>query len=289
MKTAFARCLTFCYVVAILFIVGAALVGVHYYLTPVDERPHMAQHEALKPGGVWGHGYGIIGSAMILLLFLYSARKKQRVGFRWGRLSRWLDIHIFFGIVGPLLITLHTALKFHGVVSISYFSMVAVMLSGVFGRYIYMQIPRDTRGHVLSLEEIRTRNTAITSELERLGIRVDVLRRIREITGVSYGPTSGVGAIATALVDDIAIKRRIRRARQYLRRSGQAVDSRVIEEVGRLSREQSLLQRRVAFFNLMKSVFHHWHVIHKPFAYVMVVIMFVHIIVTVLFGYRWIF
>jgi hypothetical protein len=45
----------------------------------------------------------------------------------------------------------------------------------------------------------------------------------------------------------------------------------------------------VALLNAMKGIFHNWHVIHRPFAYVMVVIMFVHIIVTVLFGYRWIF
>jgi len=39
----------------------------------------------------------------------------------------------------------------------------------------------------------------------------------------------------------------------------------------------------------MTRVFHLWHVVHRPFAYVMVVIMFVHIAVTVAFGYRWIF
>lgn len=289
MKTAFARGLTVFYVIAILFVIGAAVVGARYYGTPVDERPHMSQHEALKPGGVWGHGYGIISSTMILLLFLYSARKKGRLGLRWGRLNRWLDVHIFFGIVGPLLITLHTAMKFHGVVSISYYSMVAVMLSGIFGRYIYMQIPRDTRGHALSLEDIRKRNAEISAELERLGIRPDVLRRIKEITERNYGPTGGAGAIVRALFDDIAIKRRIGQANRYLKRSGRAIDPRVIHEVGRLSREQSLLQRRVALLNAMKGVFHNWHVIHRPFAYVMVVIMFVHIIVTVLFGYRWIF
>jgi hypothetical protein len=287
--TAFNKGLAFMYVVALLFVIAAAVVGASYYSSPVTERPHIDGHQALKPGGVWGHGFGIVGSVMILLLFLYSARKKHVFGLRIGKLRLWLDVHIFFGIVGPLLITLHTAMKFHGIVSISYFSMLAVMFSGIFGRYVYMQIPRDTSGHALTLESMRSREAEIKERLEKLGIPVDVRKRIDAITKGSHTSGNMLVVLMKAAVHDMVLKSRVRRAKRYMRKRGQAIHPRVVDEVGRLAREQSLLQRRIAFLNTMKNVFHLWHVIHKPFAYVMVIIMFVHITVTVLFGYRWIF
>jgi hypothetical protein len=287
--SAFRRGLGFFYVLALLFVVAMASIGAGYYLTPVSERPHADAHQSLKPGGVWGHGVGVAGSAMILLLFLYTARKKHMMGLRAGKLARWLDIHIFFGIVGPLLITLHTAMKFHGIVSISYFSMLAVMFSGIFGRYIYMQIPRDTSGHAMTLETMRTREEQIKDRLQRLGIPLDVLRRIEAITTVRHSSGGALVAILRAALHDITLKSKVRRAKRYLRKRGQAIHPRVVDEVGNLVREQSLLQRRITLLNTMKNVFHLWHVIHKPFAYVMIIIMFAHIIITVSFGYRWIF
>lgn len=112
-------------------------------------------HPNMKPGGVWGHGVGILGSAMLLLLFLYSARKRNKFGLRFGKIGQWLNIHIFLGIMGPILVTLHTSFKFGGIVSVSYFSMLAVMLSGFVGRYLYVQIPRSLSGDELSMKKLR--------------------------------------------------------------------------------------------------------------------------------------
>ena len=64
----------------------------------------------------------------MLLMLLYSVRK--RVGFlrRLGPLSRWLDGHIFLGVFGPLLVMLHSSFKVQGLVALSFWSMVAVAL-----------------------------------------------------------------------------------------------------------------------------------------------------------------
>jgi hypothetical protein len=71
-----------------------------------------------------------------------------------GSMRAWLNLHIFAGIVGPVLITFHTAFKFNGVISVAYWSMVAVMLSGFVGRYLYVRIPRTIRGAELSHDAI---------------------------------------------------------------------------------------------------------------------------------------
>jgi hypothetical protein len=49
------------------------------------------------------------------------------------------------------------------------------------------------------------------------------------------------------------------------------------------------LSRRIEHLDSMKNLFKYWHVAHLPFALVMLLIMVIHVGVTILFGYRWIF
>jgi len=279
------------YAIGLIFVTAMLITGLSYYMQPLSERPHSPMHTQLKPAGFWGHGMGIIGTAMILLLLLYSVRKRGLLGIRFSSLRKWLDVHIMFGILGPLLITLHTAMKFHGIVSISYFSMLAVALSGVFGRYIYMQIPRDARGHALGLEEVQDR----LSELQRTLVEtygasppaVEEVQRFASAGEVATG--SKIRTIFVSLKRDITLNQRARRLRNRLSRGDRTVPRKTIDEVVGLARESSLLQRRLAVLDSMSELLHYWHVFHKPFAYVMLFVMVLHVGVTVAFGYRWIF
>lgn len=279
------------YAMAIVFVATVLLTGLSYYFLPLVERPHSDMHGQLKPGGVWGHGLGVVGSAMILLLLLYSARKRAALGIRFGKLRRWLDIHIFFGVIGPMLITLHTAMKFHGIVSISYFSMLAVALSGVFGRYVYMQIPRDARGHELGLDNTRKRIDEIQKSLvDRFKASPETIRAIEDFAAVhSSGGGSRIGILLGSLGQDLTIKRRARKLKRALSRGGQKLPKGMLEEMVAMARESHLLRRRIAYLDSMSEMFHYWHVFHKPFAYIMLFIMVVHVGITVAFGYRWIF
>jgi len=279
------------YAIGLIFVLAMLATGLPYYMQPLTERPHSSMHTQLMPAGIWGHGMGIIGTAMVLLMLLYSARKRGLLGIRFASLPRWLDVHIMFGIMGPLLITLHTAMKFHGIVSISYFSMLAVALSGVFGRYIYMQIPRDARGHALGLEEVRDRLTELQKTLvETHGASPPAVEEVQRFASVGDAATgSKIRSIFLSLKRDITLNQRARRLRHRLSRGDQTVPRKTIDEVVGLARESSLLQRRLAFLDTMSELLHYWHVFHKPFAYVMLFVMVLHVGVTVAFGYRWIF
>ena len=279
------------YAAGLCLVLAVLVTGLPYYLLQLPDRPHSDMHNQLKPAGIWGHGLGIIGTAMVLLLLLYSARKRLLMGLRFGRLRRWLDIHIFFGIMGPLLITLHTAMKFKGIVSISYFSMLAVAFSGVFGRYVYMQIPRDARGHALGLDEAREHVAGIQRALvEDLNASPDAIGAIEEFASRA-GATAGskFRGILVSLRDDLTINRRARRLRRRLTGGPNPVPKDIINQVIALARESSILQRRVVLLESMSDLLHYWHVFHKPFAYVMLFIMVIHVGVAVAFGYTWIF
>lgn len=261
-----------------------------YYTAPLAERPHLAEHKLLRPAGTIGHGLGIVGSSMLISLFAYSARKRFAFMKNWGNVRTWLGVHIFFGVSGPLFITLHTAFKFNGIVAVSYWSMIAVMLSGFVGRYLYAQIPRDLRGMELSLQEVQNahqqrveilRRDYGLSEKEIAKIEEYLVGELREAHGLLKGPLA-------VLRNDLVRRWRLVRVRRFLSARLQVTPAELLEMI-RLVRQQALLRREILFFQTLHRLFHYWHVIHKPFAYVMLTIMFIHIAVAVAFGYWWIF
>jgi len=101
--------------------------GMNYYLTPLFERPRHTDHLILKPGGDISHGLGIVGSTMVLTMLLYSVGKRSPRLAQAGPISQWLDIHIYFGIFGPIFIILHSSFKVYGLVAISFYSMVTAL------------------------------------------------------------------------------------------------------------------------------------------------------------------
>ena len=245
-------------------------------------------HEYLKPGGVWGHGLGILGSAMMLLLFLYSVRKRQLFGLRFGKIGYWLNIHIFFGIMGPVFVTLHTSFKFGGIVSISYYAMLAVMFSGFIGRYLYVQIPRALSGEELSLKEIESKHLLLTRLItKQYQLDESSLAMIEHLAGLSHVGGSWCNLLTT-LRDDVQRPFKMHYLKNELRRRYKKLPHEKLDTLLAVIEEKSLLQRKMTLLSSIQKLFHYWHVAHKPFAYVMIIIMFIHIAVTILFGYRWI-
>lgn len=114
----------------------AALYGAVMYLTG----------SVPAAGELFGHTLGILGFVlMILTETLYSLRKRSR-SVRWGKMSEWLQFHIFTGLVGPFMVFLHTSWKFNGLAGVVTLLTLVVVLSGFIGRYIYTRIPRTADG-----------------------------------------------------------------------------------------------------------------------------------------------
>lgn len=97
-------------------------------------------------GELFGHTLGILGFLLMLMTeTLYSLRKRSR-SIRWGRMSEWLQFHIFTGLVGPYMVLLHTSWKFNGLAGALTLLTMIIVLSGFIGRYIYTKIPRTSDG-----------------------------------------------------------------------------------------------------------------------------------------------
>jgi hypothetical protein len=61
-------------------------------------------------------------------------------------MSRWLQLHIFTGLVGPYMVLLHTSWKFNGLAGVTTLLTVVIVISGFIGRYIFTLIPRSLDG-----------------------------------------------------------------------------------------------------------------------------------------------
>jgi hypothetical protein len=95
---------------------------------------------------LFGHSLGILGFILMLLTeTLYSLRKRTR-NASWGKMSSWLQFHIFMGLVGPYMVLLHTSWKFNGLAGATTLLTLIIVVSGFIGRYIYTRIPRTMDG-----------------------------------------------------------------------------------------------------------------------------------------------
>ena len=254
--------------------------GFSYYLTPVAERARHPDYWTFKPGGSLGLQFGVAGLVMMTVMHLYSARKRFRGMRALGQLRHWLDGHILLGILGPLFVVLHSSFKVSGLVSISFWSMVAVALSGIFGRYLYLQIPRTRAGEELSLAEVEREDRALTQRLkDEFGADAAYLAQV-ERASAPPAARGLVGVLVALLLEDMGLRAGRERVAPL---AGLPPD--IARKLASVIAQKTTLRRRIVLWDAIHRLFHHWHIIHKPFAVVMYVFVVVHVVVASLTGY----
>lgn len=274
--------------VALVILTAAGLwyYGASYYALPIEERPDSPLHKGLAPSADIGRWLGIAGTLMMTSILLYSLRKKLRLLERAGNIRMWLSVHIFMGLMGPVLITFHTGFKLGGIVSIAYWSMIISMLSGIFGRYIYIQIPRDTSGERLSKVHLAQEEQALDAQLAPHLTKHPALSDHTQglLSMADTDEISGMAAIKALLVHDLSRPRKLWNLRKVLNKQSN-LNHRQIRELLQLIKRRSVLARRLAMVDTMEEAFHHWHVLHRPFVWIMFTIVILHVGVAILFGY----
>ena len=276
--------------ISIIVCITLALIikGVPYYSTSLEERFYHPDHDLFKPSGLFGHGLGIIGTLLIVFgVFSYMARKRYRFLSRFGRLKNWLEFHIFLCVLGPIMILFHTAFKFGGIVSISFWSMVVVVASGIIGRYIYLQIPRTIEGRELSLNEVKEMKSDVDLNIKsRYNLDDASYNSILKYVNVNslYENKNLIYRIISKHAGDI---QRIWGLKKALRKN--KLSKKRIKQVTKLVKNEISLSNKIERLQTMQRLFKYWHIAHLPFALIMLVIMVIHVGITLAFGARWIF
>jgi hypothetical protein len=270
---------------AIVAAIALCLNGLGYYILSSEARLTSPKHAALKPSGSIGNALGIVGAVLLLLMYLYPLRKKWKWLSRKGKTKHWLDYHILMGLAGPVLITFHSSFKLRGVAGFAYFSMIAVVVSGIVGRYLYSRIPRKLDAVEMSVEEagelcanlaqqIRAQNVLTEEELRPLL----ALPSLDEVRSMPLGK-----ALMVIVALDVRRAWTIWRLRWTVGAhvAGHADVSRALTAI----RRQAALSRDALFLAKVKQMFRLWHVIHRPFSYSLAIMATLHILAVVFLGY----
>ena len=238
---------------------------------------HAHLERYLTPQRGLGYAFGIAGGSMMLLLLLYSARKRF-AWLRWmGAIPSWFQFHMVLGVLGPVLILFHADFRLGATNSnVALFSMLLVATSGVVGRYFYTRLHARLDGSEASLEQLR----AAGDRLRAPGTAHDFLPGLMDaIESIEQRhiavPPRGLARSTHLLTGPV----RMARARHLVRREIRVAVRRVRERdatlAARPARRLALAARRYAYrrfdagrrvaeYKAYARMFSWWHVLHIP-------------------------
>ncbi len=264
-----------------------ALLVIHgwdYYLTRLPDRPFHPLHPELRPSGSTGHLLGITGGTIMLLTFLYPLRKRIALLQRFGTQSQWLQVHILFGLGGPALVVFHTTGKLGGLASIGFYATLAMVLSGIFGRYLYAKVPRTRKGNEMTLAQIEKELASWVEQLAKDGGGDRLLDAVEEyLAQIRRQPAGLIRTLLASLADDLQSPLRIRQAWHIA--GLQRATFRQRWRTTRLILAQRKLLKKLAILDASQRLFAYWHVFHRPFTILAFVVIAVHVAVAVYMGY----
>lgn len=252
---------------------------------------HAHLERYITPQRGLGYWLGLVGGSMMVLLLVYSARKRAP-WLRWiGSIPAWFDIHMTLGVLGPVLVLFHSNFSLGATNSnVALFCMLTVAGSGVVGRYIYTRLharmdgKEQTLGELRAVgERLRAQNTSITflpgllDAIERIEQRLVVppqnrLRRaLHLLTG---GPRLAVARWQVRREVERALDRALHQESEVVTQHARRIAS-----VARNYAERRLeAGRRVAEYKMYAKLFSYWHVLHIPLFFMLLIAGLVHVV-----------
>lgn len=232
---------------------------------------------------------GNFGFTLILIAMLYPVRKAFPKLFKYaGKKIVWLDIHNFSGLVGTVLVFFHTGFVFpFSLGTLGLVSLFAVMLSGMFGRFLYMMIPRGVAGTELRIRDIEEQDKILTQKLDALLEDSEKHRKIvDDIVASSVSGSEKKQSIFGLFKSVVVTQLMLWRFRANLPKDIKQYQ-RQINILFKLIKQKVKLKRNVVFLEFSSRLFIKWQYVHKPVAYVMALLAIAHVIYNLLFFNKW--
>jgi len=212
-------------------------------------------------------GYGGLG--LMILTNLYIFRKRIHALTKLGFLKNWLDFHIFCGMMGPTLILFHCDFKVHGLVAISFWSMVVSVSSGIIGRYFYIQISKLRGDFVREAEAFNVKIKAYITKVKAEISDTDLVRYRTQalvFAGADAVPSNPLSALVFSMITDVKMAVRPVPAPPPLGEVGQY-----------LFKGYALNMRKANTVDSFNRLMGYWHTFHMPFAIFMYIAAVLHV------------
>jgi len=212
------------------------------------------------PGSLTGSALAIVGSALMIVPLIYFVAKRL-LRVRGFSLRTFLAIHIYAGLVGPILVILHTGHKFDNPVGVLLTTMtLIVVLSGFVGRYLLQACSR-------TLGEKRAERDRLEALLGAVHTR---LATVASNAGEqALGRPPGV----LAAVFPFATRDPAGRA--------------ALEEGRELAGAGAMLDTSIALHEQMQRWFRLWMRFHLGLTAVLYLLLAAHVLIVSYYGLRW--
>ena len=240
----------------------------------------------ISSGGVpaarelFGHSIGIIGFVMMLMTeTLYTLRKRSRSA-RWGRMSSWLQFHIFTGLVGPYMVLLHTSWKFNGLAGMVMLLTVVIVASGFLGRYIYTAVPRTVDGIELQANDLDQQIRAVDGELQKWLVGQPNLYQTISKNMATTAVSGGSRLVFGRAFEEWNARLKWWRMSSRMDKKARA-QARQLNEL--LKRERNL-RRQLNSIAMTRRMLGLWHAIHIPVGMALFTAAFIHVVAAIYYA-----
>ncbi|MEZ4402560.1 MAG: 4Fe-4S dicluster domain-containing protein [Kofleriaceae bacterium] len=254
----------------------APTLSVSYRLNRLDglEPEIAAMNVSYLAGSKLALTCGYLGTALMVLSMAYVIQRRLGWFSRTATNQFWLDVHIMTGLVGPLFIALHSALRLTTWVSIPFWSMTAVVASGLLGRYLYTLVPSLTSKHDLAILAHRRQVSDLAPDYPAAAATAHAAMEAEVGRAERSWNIGLVMLLGWVFVDDLRRYGARWKLRRALRADApRAVVRRLVKAVDRVV----FYERRKVLAPRSKALLKAWKRVHIPFSMVMLVTMVAHI------------
>jgi len=243
------------------------------------------------PGDDVGYYMGLVGGVMMLLLLTYPLRKYLHSFRNWGPVRHWFSIHMWLGVIGPVLVIAHSTFVLKSTnATVAFICMLLVAASGIVGRFIYVRIHRGLHGEKLNFRELQAKAGFETEEMHsKLHFVPEVENRLTQFQAYALAENLGFAKSALRLFTlgtqrrlayamCASELRRVMRERAEIRQWDRDKLRRRLGRATHLVDDFLLSVQRVSQFDVYDRMFRLWHVAHVPLVYLLVLASIAHVV-----------
>ncbi len=218
-------------------------------------------------GGVLGVGGGVLMLAPLAYLIVKRVRPLKKIVTKYVSMRTLLAWHIYTGILGPILVLLHTGHKFESPLGIALTAMtLIVVLSGFVGRYLMKQFSQEIREKKDTLAQL---NDAYALIQQRLAVHPDQAALVRPFSGFFSRLAAGLFARDDTIQPS-------------------ADSTPTLASCVRVAEAIADVEYAIETHERFKQWFGKWLKIHIVISIVLYVLMALHVWAAIHFGLRWI-
>lgn len=263
--------------------VGFVLWHGAYYFQSSALRAADPMHAMLRPDRSLGLWFGLLASGAVLVNLSYLLRRQQLWGVRFGKLATWMNVHVATGVIAVLLVMLHAALSPRATPGgYAFWGLLALLATGVIGRWFYAWLPRSANGRERKLDELRQE----LAQMRRQPAQGDFALAARSETLALIERRQWHSTWCGRALALFGLQWDLWRTRKRIRALAVSHDADVAELARELHGARVAHGTAIAVAHLedLRALLGTWRWLHRWLALLMVMLIIVHVVVAALHG-----